>query len=153
MNNWLNLGIAGTELLKRKESFSPTWYLCPAKKMTIGWGHVKEQGDNFNVVDKAKGEELLRHDCKEALDCVRKHVTYELNQNQFDALVVFTFNIGIGAFPGSTLLKQLNLGNLDKAAAQFDVWNKIRKGKVMVVCDGLTIRRAEEKALFLKSNS
>ena len=150
MNDWLKIGIAGLELLKKKESFSPTWYLCPAKKMTIGWGHVKEHGDNFNSIDKAKGEELLKLDCKEAADAVKRWTTYELNQNQFDALTVLVFNIGVNGFHSSTLLKELNKGNLQKAANQFGVWNKITVDGELVACKGLTIRRAEEKALFLK---
>lgn len=150
MNNWLNIGIAGVKLLKEKESFSSTWYLCPAKKMTIGWGHVKEQGDNFNVIDEEKGEELLKLDCKEATNAVKRWVTYELNQNQFDALTVLIFNIGVSAFLKSTLLKNLNLGKVQDAANQFDVWNKITVSGVRKVSRGLTIRRAEEKELFLK---
>jgi lysozyme len=150
MNNWLNIGIEGLALLKRKESFSSTWYLCSAKKVTIGWGHVKEAGDNFNTVDAAKGEQLLKLDVKEAADAVKRWVTYELNQNQFDALTVLVFNIGVNAFRKSTLLKKLNFGKLQEAANQFDVWNKETVDGVKKVSRGLTIRRAEEKALFLK---
>ena len=150
MNNWLNIGIAGIELLKRKESFSATWYLCSAKRITIGWGHVKEAGDNFNIIDKAKGEELLKLDCKEATDAIKRWVTYELNQNQFDALTVLIFNIGINAFHSSTLLTKLNFGKPQEAADQFDRWNKETVDGVKKVSNGLVKRRAEEKALFLK---
>lgn len=150
MNAWLNIGITGLELLKRKESFRSTWYLCSAKRITIGWGHVKEEGDDFNIIDQAKGEELLKLDCKEATDAVKSCVTYELNQNQFDALTVLIFNIGVNAFRESTLLTKLNLGKLQEAADQFDRWNKETVNGVKRVSRGLTIRRAEEKALFLK---
>ncbi len=118
--------------------------------MTIGWGHVKEQGDKFNVITPAQGQELLIKDCKKAIDCINSKVTYSLTENQFSALVVFVFNIGITAFSTSTLLKKLNAGLLDQAASQFDVWNKITvKGK-KEVSNGLIFRRAQEKALFLK---
>lgn len=140
----------GIKLLKTKESFSPTWYLCPAGKMTIGWGHVKEPIDKFNSIDVAKGEALLLWDCKDVIDCINEKVTYPLTDNQFSALAVLVFNIGTGGFSGSTLLKKLNAGLIEAAANQFDVWNKETvKGK-KVVCNGLTLRRAQEKALFLK---
>jgi lysozyme len=146
----LNINEEGIKLLKSKESYSAVWYLCPAKKMTIGWGHVKEQGDKFNVITPAQGQELLIKDCKKAIDCINSKVTYSLTENQFSALVVFVFNIGITAFSTSTLLKKLNAGLLDQAASQFDVWNKITVDGKKEVCNGLTFRRAQEKALFLK---
>ncbi len=77
---------------------------------------------------------------------VNSAVTVPINQNQFDALVSLTYNIGIKAFKNSTLLKKLNVGDIRSAAAQFDVWNK-DGGKVV---QGLVNRRAKEKALFLR---
>ncbi len=76
----------------------------------------------------------------------RPSVTVPLNQNQFDALVSLTYNIGSGAFNNSTLLKKLNKGDYQGAADQFLVWNKAG-GKVM---KGLVRRREAEQALFLK---
>lgn len=149
MNNWLNLGIAGTNLLKNKEAFSPIWYTCPAGKKTIGWGHVKEAGDKYTKISKETGDEILALDCKEVIDCIRKRVTFELNQSQFDALVVFAFNIGVNGFKASTLLRELNLGHIQKAADQFDAWNKITVNGKKVISKGLAIRRTEEKNLFL----
>ena len=72
-------------------------------------------------------------------------MTVPLTQNQFDALVSLTYNIGSGAFNNSTLLK-LNKGDYQGAADQFLVWNKA-DGKVM---KGLVRRREAERALFLK---
>ena len=150
MNKDLKLSESGRALIKDKEVFSSTWYLCPAKKMTIGWGHVKESGDNFNHIDENRGNELLDWDCKEAIDCIKKYVKVPLTQNQFDALVVFVFNIGIGAFQTSTVLRKLNAGDLLGSAKGFALFNKITvKGKKQV-CNGLVKRRAEEAALFLK---
>lgn len=74
-------------------------------------------------------------------------VTVALNQNQFDALVSLTYNIGTGAFASSTLLKKLNAGDYKGAAAQFDVWNKAG-GKRM---QGLVNRRSTERKLFEKA--
>jgi lysozyme len=146
----LNINDEALKLLKSKESYSSVWYLCPAKKMTIGWGHVKEKGDDFNIIDPAKGEELLRRDCKKAIDCINEKVTYPINENQFSALAVFIFNIGVPAFSGSTLLKKLNAGLVAEAANQFLAWNKITVNGKKEVCRGLSVRREQEKTLFLK---
>jgi lysozyme len=79
-------------------------------------------------------------------DAVEKSVTVPLNQNQFDALTSFVYNCGPGALQGSTLLKLLNQGNYQGAAAQFSRWNKAG-GKVW---PGLVRRRAAEASLFLE---
>ena len=73
-------------------------------------------------------------------------VKVPLTQNQFDALVSLTYNIGTGAFEKSTLLKKLNTGDYQGAADQFTVWNK-GGGKVL---QGLVNRRAKEKEVFLR---
>jgi lysozyme len=72
-----------------------------------------------------------------------------LTQSQFDALVSLTFNIGGGEFAKSTLLGNLNSGDLAGAAEQFPVWNKVRVDGVLQVSEGLVIRRAEERCTFL----
>ena len=72
-------------------------------------------------------------------------VTCEIGQNQFDALVSFAFNVGIGNLKKSTLLRKLNEGDINSAALQFLVWNKAG-GKVLA---GLTRRREAEMKLFL----
>ena len=56
-------------------------------------------------------------------DAINSHVTVDLTQHQFDALVSFSFNVGISAFTGSTLLKKINANSMDEAAAQFDRWH------------------------------
>lgn len=76
---------------------------------------------------------------------VEKLVIVPLNQNQFDALVSFEYNIGYNAFKTSTLLKLLNQKKYKEAAEQFLVWNK-GGGKILA---GLVRRREKEKALFL----
>lgn len=75
---------------------------------------------------------------------IEQVVKVTLNQNQYDALVVFTYNVGSGNLSSSTLLRLLNQGNYTGAAAQFPRWNRA-KG---VVVDGLTRRRLAEQALF-----
>ena len=86
----------------------------------------------------------MEYDLKKFESAVNSGVTVPINQNQFDLLVSLAYNIGIGAFKESTLLKKFNLGDYKGAAAQFNVWNK-GGGKVM---QGLMNRRAVERKLF-----
>ena len=116
---------------------------------TIGYGTTiypngakVKKGDTCTL-EQAKS--YMTHDLKRFESAVCENVRVGLNQNQFDALVSLTYNIGIGAFTKSTLLKKLNAGDYKGAAAQFDVW-VIAGGKRL---DGLVKRRAKEKALFL----
>jgi len=102
-----------------------------------------KQGDTCTL-EQAKS--YFKHDLAKFEKTVNESVTVPLSQNQFDALLSLTYNIGSGAFKGSTLLKRLNKGDCQGAADQFLVWNKA-KGKVL---DGLTRRRQAERALFLK---
>lgn len=87
----------------------------------------------------------MLHDLKRFEAAVSKAVQVPLNQHQFDALVSLTYNIGVGAFQRSTLVKLLNTGNYKAASHQFDVWVKAG-GKTV---QGLVNRRAIEKAFFL----
>lgn len=102
-----------------------------------------KQGDNCTP-DQAKA--YFKHDLAKFEKTVSESVIVPLNQNQFDALVSLTYNIGSGAFKGSTLLKSLNKGDYLAAADQFLVWNKAG-GRVSA---GLVNRRKAEMKLFLK---
>lgn len=129
----------------RLEAYMPT----PDDVWTIGWGHTKTARPGMRITE-GRAQELFDSDVAWAVDAVNAKVKVGLTQNQFDALVSFTFNVGSGAFSRSTLLKRLNAGDYDGAAAQFHRWNKQRgrDGK-MKVLRGLTRRRAEEAELFL----
>ncbi|MFW2148666.1 lysozyme [Acinetobacter sp. TY1] len=118
---------------------------------TIGFGTTiypngikVKKGDTCT---EAQAKVYIAHDLKTFESAVNSGVTVPINQNQFDALVSLTYNIGTGAFIESTLLKKLNLGDFKAAATQFAVWNK-GGGKVM---QGLVNRRAEERKLFEKA--
>jgi lysozyme len=73
-----------------------------------------------------------------------------LTQNQLDALVSFVFNIGIGAFKGSTLLRKLNAGDYASASIEILRWNKATVEGRRVVLVGLARRRVAERELFIK---
>ncbi len=144
------LGQKGTELLKHWEQgpgggFAAIPYKCSGNKDTIGWGHVIKFTDNITApISGLKAETLLRNDIACAEEAVNRWVRVQLNQNQFDALVCFVFNIGATAFKSSTLLRLLNQGRYDSVAAQFTRWNQ-SNGKVL---KGLTNRRIAEALLW-----
>ncbi|KQX03557.1 lysozyme [Acinetobacter sp. Root1280] len=117
---------------------------------TIGYGttiypHGKavQYGDTCTI-EQAKN--YMQYDLRRFEQAVSAAVNVPLNQNQFDALVSLSYNIGIGAFKNSTLLKLLNASDYQAASHQFDVWIKAG-GKTV---QGLVNRRAVEKTLFLK---
>jgi len=136
---------AGLELVKEREGFFERQYICPAGKTTIGYGHVIQPGERFTEpISRQLGEELLRGDLAVAEAAVARLVTAALNENQFSALVSFTFNVGQGNLEESTLRRKLNAGDYAGAAEQFGRWVNAN-GKPL---PGLVTRRRLEAELF-----
>lgn len=111
---------------------------------TIGYGHttgVKE----FDVCTAAEADVWLTSDIKWAEKCVSTSVHIVLNQNQFDALVSFTFNLGVGNLLKSSVLDYTNKSNFPSAAKSFLLWNEV-DGKFS---QGVYNRRVRESKLFL----
>lgn len=135
----------GVKLIKSSEGLKLNAYQCSAGKWTIGYGHTSgvKAGDK---ITKEQAEEFFKEDLRSVEYCIQTEVERELNQNQHDALASFIFNIGSFKFRHSTLLRQLNYGNFERAAEQFDRWVYV-KGKKN---QGLINRRKAEKELFLK---
>lgn len=150
--NKLRISQNGTAQLVLHEGKKPVGYICPAGKPTIGIGHLILKGEPYRVGGRISEEEIMRLFDKDndiAENAVNSLVKVQLNQNQFDALVSFVFNLGKGALASSTLLKLLNAGNYQAAADQLLRWNKGKvKGRLQVI-DGLTKRREAERKLFL----
>lgn len=148
----------GLELLKQWEGFKLKVYKDSAGLPTIGVGHLITKSEQSSgqiliggvAVSYANGLtdqqalDLLSQDVQPAQQAVNNGVKVQLNQDQFDALVSFTFNVGVGAFNGSTLLKVLNQGQYGQVPAQLQRWNKAG-GKVV---QGLVNRRANEIKLW-----
>ena len=111
---------------------------------TIGDGHTGSGVVSGLTITQDQAEDLLTSDVAASAAYVNAAVMVELQQNEFDALVDFVFNLGRGAFAGSTLLKNLNAGQFDAAAAQFDLWDHAG-GQVVA---GLLRRRQAEQAMF-----
>jgi lysozyme len=134
-------------------------YLDPVGIWTIGWGHAIAVGGRYlrgrenrkaardlypGGLTLEQAEQLLRGDVLDTCRDVEALVETPLTDNQFGALVSFTFNLGRGNLAKSTLLRKLNDGDYDGAAIEFNKWNKAG-GKVLA---GLVARRAAEAELF-----
>ena len=148
----------GKDLFKEWEGLVTHEYLDSGGAPTIGIGHLLTRSERTSgkitiggqAIDYRNGLteqqcwDLLGQDLDGAEGTVNEAVTVPLNQNQFDALVSFTFNVGDGAFLGSTLLKLLNQRQYDQVPEQLKRWNK-DNGHVV---QGLTNRRAKEVTLW-----
>ena len=141
----------GLDIIKEFESFRAKAYLCPSGIPTIGYGSTYyTDGKKVTLQDKEiteqKAFEILEYIAnKDFGSFVNKAVKVKLNQNQFDALVSFAYNLGNGNLQQSTLLKKVNSNDFIGASLEFEKWNKAG-GKVL---SGLTKRRTAEKELFL----
>lgn len=133
----------GVELIKHFEGCRLEAYLCPAGIWTIGYGHTLDvkEGDR---VDQEAAEAFLIEDLEEFEDHVQRLVEVDLSQDQFDALVSWTFNLGYGNLAASTLLAKLNDGLYDEVPEQIKRWTRAG-GRVL---EGLVKRRDAEAALW-----
>ena len=134
----------GLDNIKRFEGFSPVPYK-DAQGFSIGYGHFIKPGENLTAVSEGQARILLKQDAAIASAAVKNSVKVPLTQNQFDALVSLSYNIGITAFRNSTLLQKLNAGDYSAAADQFARWNR-SQGEQIAALDR---RRASERELFL----
>lgn len=145
-NNPTVTGEAGLRLIKDFEGLRLAKYLDAVGKWTIGYGHLILPNENYDQpISLDVANALLRADLKRTEEGVRNSVTVAINQNQFDALVSFAFNLGVGNLKSSTLLRLLNEGNIFAAADQFLRWNKAGGREL----PGLTRRRRAERDLFI----
>lgn len=133
----------GIDLIKEFEGLHLTPYLCPGKIWTIGYGHTRTVRAGMQIT-QAQAEQLLDEDLRLFERAVTRLVTVPLSDNQFSALVCFSFNVGIGNFESSTLLKLLNRGWYEQVPAQLMRWNRVN-GEVF---GGLARRRAAEGRLW-----
>ncbi|TSD67606.1 lysozyme [Inquilinus sp. KBS0705] len=152
----MKLSDHGIAVIKNFEGLRLNAYRDVAGIWTIGYGSTKYHDDKaIKPGDKLTGEEqadaLFKNTLGKYVDAVNNGVKVPLNQNQFDALVSFTYNLGTGVMATSTLVKMLNKGDYTAAADQFLLWDKItdqQNGK-KIICKTLSKRREQERALFL----
>lgn len=141
--------------IKNQEGLRLNAYLCPSRVWTIGYGHTGANIVKGLVITKEQAEKYFSQDIAIHENNVSKLVKVPLNQNQFDALVSFEYNVGYGNFASSTMLKLLNAGKYAEAAAQFGRWvySKIKQPDgtyKTVALLGLVKRRRLEMELFKK---
>lgn len=141
----------GIDLIKKYEGFSSKPYLCPANIPTIGYGATYNRRLKRKVkltdkpITKQEAEYLLKLDLKHYEIGVNRYTRDDINQNQFDALVSFAYNCGLGNLQRSTLLKRVNKNPNDKNIAyQFKRWIR-SNGRIL---KGLKRRRQEEADLY-----
>ncbi|GJD17925.1 hypothetical protein RIVM261_028810 [Rivularia sp. IAM M-261] len=142
----------GLELIVQFEGIFLNLYNCPANHATIGVGHLVHHGpingsepEEFKCgITRQRAMEILRTDVSGAEVVVNKLVKVPLNQNQFDALVSFVFNLGETNFANSTLLRKLNASDYDAVPSELNKW-VYAKGKIL---PGLVKRRLIEGKLF-----
>lgn len=139
----MRTGRDGVELIRHFEGCRFDAYLCPAGVWTIGYGHTADvkEGDS---IDQEAAEAFLIEDLETFEQAVTRLVEVPLTQQQFDALVSWTFNLGAGNLAESTLLKKLNNYQYAEVPEQMMRWVRAG-GKVL---EGLVRRRAAEAALF-----
>ncbi len=135
---------AGQKLLRAYEGLRLTAYRCPAGLWTIGYGHTVTTRPGMTITE-AQAEQLLASDLHRYEEAVRSLIRVPLGDNQFSALVCFTFNVGISALGASALCRNLNRGWYDQVPAQLKRWNK-GGGRIL---PGLVRRRTAEAALWL----
>lgn len=139
---------SGIDLIKRFEGLELEAYQDIAGVWTIGYGHIETAKPGMRITER-EAEALLQRDLKPREQAVGRIVSVPLNQNEFDALVSFVYNVGVEAFRRSTARRRLNNNDRIGAADALTWWNKATVGGVLREVTGLTRRRAAERALFL----
>jgi lysozyme len=156
----MKLSEQGINLIKSFEGLRLSAYRDVAGIWTIGYGSTRyhdgkpvKPGDK--LADEQQADALFANTLGQYEDAVNQYVKVPLTQSQFDALVSFTYNEGTGALKESTLLKKLNEKDYPGAADQFLVWNKITSPQTgeKEVCTDLSVRRRQERQLFLSTSA
>ena len=140
----MKISARGINLIKKFEGLRLAAYQDSVGVWTIGYGHTEgvKKGDKISA---EQADALLMHDLAIFQRGVNRAVNVPLTQGQFDALVSFAFNLGVGALQGSTLLRKLNAGS--DASSEFERW--VYAGGVQLA--GLVRRRGAERELFVSA--
>ena len=132
------------ELVKHFEGFRGHAYICVAGQRTIGYGHKIMPHETYEEISMEQANEILMHDLQIFSSAVNRNIQYPLRQNQFDAIVSFTYNVGIASLQRSTLRQKINYAELDKVEHEMLKWVYVKALKVQ----GLVVRRKSEIELF-----
>ena len=161
----MNVSDKAIAVIKHHEGVRQKPYRCPARLWTVGVGHVlyPEQGklkiedrdnvplrpEDFRVFSMEEVDAILRSDLNRFERGVERFCPVALSQGQFDALVSFSFNVGLGTLQRSTLRQKVLRGDMAGASEEFLKYT-IAGGKVL---KGLVNRRNDERAMFLSGAS
>lgn len=150
----MNVSPDGRAFIALEEGTVLHEYADAAGKLTIGTGHLLRPGETYpNGITQEQADALLANDLRVAESVVNHHVTAILSQCSFDACCCLAFNIGGGAFAGSTVAQRINAGDMAGAADAFLMWNKISLCGQLVPDQALAARRMRERLLFLRDVS
>ena len=138
----MNIGNKGLELIKSYEGCRLSAYKCPSNKWTIGWGRTSGVYEGM-VISQAQADQFLFEDVQRFVNAVNQYqARFNFNQNEFDALVSFTYNCGEGS-----LAAVMSCCNTKKEIAEeCKLYNKSSDGRIL---NGLVRRREEEYKLFM----
>lgn len=142
----MKTSLAGIKFIEEREGCRLQAYPDSVGVWTIGVGHTNGVVPGMTITQE-EADDLLSEDLANAEAAVNSLVKVPLSQPQFNALVSFTFNLGKGALQESTLLRKLNAGDYEGAAAEFPRW--CHAGNE--VLPGLVKRRAAEQAMFTEA--
>lgn len=140
----MRISETGLDLIRYFEGLRLTAYQDAVGVWTIGYGSTGPHVTPGLTITAEEAESLLRHDVARFEEGVDEVVKVSLSQDEFDALLSFSFNLGLGNLRQSTLLRKLNAGDFAAAASEFKRWN--RAGQRILA--GLTRRREAEARLF-----
>lgn len=139
----------GINFIKFYEQFVDHVYICPAGYPTIGYGHLVRKGETWGTITQEEGDALLGRDLTSYEAGVAQLLKgYILTQGQYDALVSFAFNVGLGALASSTLLRKIKRGDIIGASGEFQKW--CYGGRPLKKISGLLKRRLRESAIFME---
>ena len=135
----------GVNLIKQFEGLRTEPYICAGGYLTIGYGHKLLPSDRYNKITEDRADSVLKKDLLRTERAVLRYIEAPLTDDQFAALVSFTFNLGPATLQRSTLRQKVNYGQYKDAGKEFTRW-VYAGGKKL---HGLVRRRKTEKMLFL----
>jgi lysozyme len=147
----MNISEKGVEAIKKFEGCKTKAYQCSAGHWTIGVGHVGPEVNAGTVWEMDRVNATFCRDIMSFELSVRKLVNVKIDQAKYDALVSFCFNLGAANLKSSTLLRKLNSGDIEGAAAEFPKWDNVRVAGKLQPDAGLRRRRLAEQAMFLNA--
>lgn len=154
----MTINKAGLDLIKRAEGFEPQTYVDPVGILTIGYGTTAAAGVGIIPkmgmrISEAQASRYLEAALEKFWADIAPAIRRPINENEKAAFMSLAYNIGTGAFKGSTALRRFNAGDKPGAADAIQFWNKGTVKGQKIVLAGLVKRRADERWLFLRPAS